>query len=92
MAIVTVRPDGSRPQLVVALLAALPIAGGLFFAFGILAGTRPSHVPLLAMAIVTGLITMVPLILDQGRPAEKRHILLSMVSMSWAVPQPVPGT
>jgi hypothetical protein len=79
------RPDGSRPELVLLGLAALPILGVLIMAGGILVGTRPAHVPILGAAIVSGLLTLVPLILDQGRPAIRRHILFTMLSMSWAV-------
>jgi hypothetical protein len=85
MALLKARSDGSRPEFVLLGLAALPILGGLVFAIGLVVGTRPAHVPILAVAILSGLLTLVPLVLDQGRAAKSRHILLTMLSMSWAV-------
>jgi hypothetical protein len=81
----TARADGSRPQVAAVGLAALPIVGMLIFAFGMLLGTRPAHVPMLALALATGMLSLVPLLLDQARPPERRHVFLTLLSISWGV-------
>jgi hypothetical protein len=84
VALLSSRPDGSRPDIVVPFLAAVSTLGMLVFLLGIAVGTRAEHVPILVVAVVTGVVTLVPLILDQGRPAEKRHIFFSLLSLGWA--------
>lgn len=85
MALLKARPDGSRPELVALGLAALPILGFVLFVVGLLVGTRRDHLPILALALVTGLLTLVPLILDQGRAARSRHVFFTLLSMSWTL-------
>jgi predicted phage tail protein len=77
--------EQGRPLIVLLGLAALPVAGALTFATGLAVGTKPEHIAPLALAIVTGMLALVPLILDQGRPAHRRHILITLVSLSWMV-------
>ena len=81
----TARADGSRPQMAALGLASLPILGLLVFAIGMALGTRPAHVPMLALALVTGLLSLVPLLLDQARPPERRHLFITLLSISWGI-------
>jgi hypothetical protein len=81
----TVRADGSRPQVAALGLASLPILGLLVFAIGMALGTRPAHVPMLALALATGMLSLVPLLLDQARPPARRHIFITLLSISWGV-------
>jgi hypothetical protein len=81
----TGRADGSRPQLAALGLASLPILGLLVFAIGMALGTRPAHVPMLALALVIGCLSLVPLLLDQARPPERRHIFITLLSLNWGI-------
>ena len=85
MALIPARADGSRPQVALLGLASLPIVGLLIFTIGMAVGTRPAHVPILALALVSGLLVLVPLILDQGRAPERRHVFFTLISISWGI-------
>ena len=64
MALIPARADGSRPQVALLGLASLPIVGLLIFTIGMAVGTRPAHVPILALALVSGLLVLVPLMVS----------------------------
>ncbi len=74
---------GARQAAPLLLLAALPIAVLFAFVVGIALGVRGTDVAILGLALLTGALALVPLAVDQGRPPENRHILLSLVSASY---------
>ena len=75
--------DTGRPQLALALLFALPVLVILGFSVGVALGVRGADLSVLTLALVTGVIALVPLILDVRRPSDKRHILLSVCSIAY---------
>lgn len=85
MGILTARADGSRPGLVPVALAALPVGLVLSFVVFMLLGVEVQHLGNLAVALVTASVAVVPAIVDQGRSAKDRHILLTLVSLAWGL-------
>jgi len=70
--------DAPHPQRVLALFGALPILAVFLFALGLATGVEDEDIALLALALVTALVACIPLVLDQGRAASERRILLSI--------------
>jgi hypothetical protein len=81
----TVMQGGGRPQLTALWLMALPLIVLLGTGMGYAFGVRGGDIQVLALALLTGAVAFVPVILDIGRPAQRRHVLLSVVSFSWFV-------
>ncbi len=75
--------DTGRPQLGVVLLLALPVLVLMGIGVGVAFGVRGPDFSVLALALLTGAIALIPLILDVRRPYEQRHILLSVVSLAY---------
>jgi hypothetical protein len=75
--------DLGRPQLALVLLVALPVL--VMFALGICVafGVRGNDITIAALALVTGTIALVPLILDVGRPGSRRELLLTFTCLSF---------
>ncbi|MGI9591081.1 MAG: hypothetical protein ACR2P8_06910, partial [Myxococcota bacterium] len=86
------RPRSSqRASLLKALpLASLPLIGMLMFAIGVSNGVRGTDVGILGLGIVTGLLGLIPLMFDQLRPVEKRHVLLSLICLAYTLAFAVP--
>ncbi len=70
-----------NPRLASILLGILPPLAVTIFAFGVALGVRGDHVPMLALALTTGALCLVPLCLDMARPPERRHLLLSILAL-----------
>ncbi|MDJ0849698.1 MAG: hypothetical protein QNK04_15105 [Myxococcota bacterium] len=83
----TLPTTGRPPQPVPAplLLAAFGILIVLLFGFGVAAGARGWDVAVLALALLTGFVALVPLALDWSRPPEKRQLLITLVVMAYAL-------
>lgn len=82
--------DRGRPDRVVYGFMALPVVAVLIIASTLAFQTRVNHLPLAGLALFTGLLSLVPLILDQGRPPSKRHVFLTLISLSWGVAYALP--
>jgi hypothetical protein len=80
-------PPGVRkpPRTSAPLLVIVPILAAAGFVIGIAAGVRGDKIAVLALAIATGIVAFVPLAIDQIRPPENRHLLLSLFSMAFLV-------
>lgn len=66
-------------------LGAIPFGVLLGFVVGIAVGVRGDDVWILALALLTGGVALVPVFLDRTRPPEKRQLMLSMMSLSYLV-------
>ncbi|MFP6654531.1 MAG: hypothetical protein VCB25_02815 [Myxococcota bacterium] len=79
------RAGAANTQRALFLLASLPIAA--FITFGILVafGYQTDRYGMIAMALLTISIALVPIILDQARPAERRHILLTFYCLLFII-------
>ncbi len=75
--------DAGRPRMATAWLGALPFIGLLTFVLGVGFGVSGGDIPILGLAIITIVFCLVPVILDQARPAPQRHLLLSLFSLAW---------
>jgi len=87
------RPDSVQNlqlRMVVAALLVVVVASGSF-AFGLVAGVRGEDVTMLALALLTFAIGCIPLVLDQGRPPEARHVMLAIVSLVFMMHFMVPA-
>ena len=76
--------DNGRPRLAMMLLMfALPALVLMGSGAGIAAGVRGGELAILALALLTGAIALIPLILDVGRPYQRRHILLTFTALAF---------
>ena len=75
--------EGGRPTLAFLWLLGLPFAAFMIFALGIAFGVRGDDAAILAAALTTGSLALVPLALGQGRPPSKRHTLITLLSLSY---------
>lgn len=75
-----------RPQIAMLWLMALPVIVLIIIGFGVgLGGVRGVDIQILALALITGAVSCVPIILDIGRPFERRHLLLGFFLFSHLV-------
>lgn len=72
-------------------LTAVAMAFVLVFVLGVAFGVRGWDVAVLGLAVLTGFIGMIPLLLDASRPPEARQILLTAISFLWVVFFAVPA-
>jgi hypothetical protein len=84
-AIAPVEETSGKPQTAMLWLMALPMLVLMGIGAGVAAGVRGADVPVLALALVTGAVCLVPTLLDIGRPSPRRHLLLSLLALGWAV-------
>jgi hypothetical protein len=82
-AVIAPSQDNGRPRLAVVLLLALPALVLIGIGFGVLGGVRGTDFAILALALLTGAIAFVPLILDVGRPYQWRQILLTFTALAF---------
>jgi hypothetical protein len=75
--------DNGRPQLGILLLLALPVITLLAIGSGIAFGVRGAEFNVLALAVLMGAVALVPVILDVRRRFDRRHILLSFMSLAF---------
>ncbi len=79
----SVRTD---PKKLMLGLGLLPLLGISVFGVSALAyGARGWQLWLLAFAVVTGLVALVPLMFDQARPPARRHLLLTLIALAHGV-------
>jgi hypothetical protein len=62
---------------------ALPVLAMLTFTIFLIGGLRGPDIAIVGLALATGCLALVPLILDTIRPREQRHLLLSLFSLSF---------
>ncbi len=74
----TVSPLGDLLRLLT-----LPVLGFVFFGVGIAVGIPSNRIPLLGMAVATGMLVLSPIVLDSVRPPGRRHLLLSIFSLAY---------
>ena len=74
-------PEGFRPDRVVLLLFGLVIVAAMGFVSGVALGVSGDDITILALAMITALLSAVPLAIDQGRPYEQRHIFMSLLAV-----------
>jgi hypothetical protein len=55
----------------------------LIFGVGVGLGLPSNRIPLLGIAVATGILVVSPLVLDSMRPPARRHLLLSIFSLSY---------
>lgn len=75
--------DLGRPQLAAILLIALPVLVVFGIGTGAALGVWGADSSIVALALVSGAIALVPLILDIGRPNDRRHLLLTFTCLSF---------
>lgn len=78
------------PQTAVVWLACVFLAAAVALAVGLAAGVRGNDVLLLLLGIAITVTASLPLILDQARRPSQRHLLLTLLSISYAVAYGVP--
>jgi hypothetical protein len=80
-------PSGSRRQPLGLMLALtlLPLLVLIGVGMGLALGVRGTDVQVLAFALVTGAVALVPLMLEFVRPAQRRHLLLFFLLFAYLV-------
>jgi hypothetical protein len=77
--------DRSHPERTRVLLALIPLLGVTGVALGLAFGLSGTDLALLALALATGCLASLPLVLDQGRRPSERHIILSTFSVLFVI-------
>lgn len=77
------RPAAASPLGDLLRILALPLLGFVIFGVGIAVGIPSNRIPLLGMGVATGLLVLSPVVLDSVRPPQRRHLLLSIFSLSY---------
>ncbi len=77
--------DRGNPRAVLLWFLALPFLASLVFVLFFLLGARGGKAAVLAMAALTGVVCFIPVILDQGRAASHRHLMLSLFGLGYLV-------
>jgi hypothetical protein len=75
----------SNPFAALISLTMLPLFVLLGVGAGLALGVRGTDVQILALALLTGAVASIPLMLDFLRPAERRHLLLFFLMFSYVV-------
>ena len=68
----------ANPQRALTLIVCLPIAAFLTFALTLAMGYSSDRYAMIGLALLTIVISLIPVVLDQARPAERRHMLLTL--------------
>lgn len=71
-------------------LTATSVGFASLFALGIAFGVRGWDVAVLGLAVLTGFVGMLPLLLDASRPPEKRQILITTMALAYVAFYAVP--
>ena len=69
-----------RPDRVVLMLFGLMLLAVMFFVIGVAFGVRGDDITILALAMVTAMLSAVPLAIDQGRPYPERQVFMSLLA------------
>lgn len=82
----TSSPARTDPQKLLFGLGLLPVVGVLIFAVSALVyQVSGTQLRMLGLAVATGLLILVPVMLDRARPASRRHVMLSLMSLAYGV-------
>lgn len=79
-----------QPTRAFAWLALLGLACMMLFGIGIALGIDGDEITVHGLAIMITFLGLVPLVLDQGRVAQQRHLLLTLTSLVYVVYLAVP--
>ncbi len=82
--------DGARPQRMLFLLGGLPVLAIVIFLIGLALGVSGEDVALMAVALVTALVASLPVVIDQGKPAADRLVMLALLSLCYVAWYVVP--
>ena len=77
------RPAAVSPLGDLLRILSLPVLGFLIFGVVLAVGIPSDRVLLLGMAVATGMLVLSPIVLDSVRPPARRHLLLSIFSLSY---------
>lgn len=77
------RPAAASPVGDLLRLLSLPLIGFVAFGIGIAVGIPSNRIGLLGAAIATGMLVLSPIVLDSVRSPARRHLLLSLFSLSY---------
>lgn len=69
------------PQRLILGLGLLPLIGMLVLVLGIAFGARGPKIAILGLGIATAVLLAIPAVLDQARPAHRRHLLFALLSL-----------
>jgi hypothetical protein len=84
------RRSSSRDPLKILPLASLPLIALTLLVVAFAFGVRGRELAMVGLAVLTGMIGIVPILLDQLRPPEKRNVLISLVSLTYVLAFAVP--
>lgn len=76
-------PRRARPVSSVVAIMATAIGFTLVFVLGVVLGVRGWDVAILGLAVMTGFVAMLPLLIDASRPPEKRQLLLTVIALGY---------
>jgi hypothetical protein len=77
------RPAAASPLGDLLRLLSLPLLGFVVFGATLAFGIPSNRIGLLGIGIATGILVLSPIVLDSVRPAARRHLLLSILSLSY---------
>ena len=80
-----------RPRMAGVLLVVVPLVAMSGFIVGIATGVRGDKVLMLFLGIITGIVTFIPMAIDQMRAPENRHLMLTLLSMAYLAVFAVPA-
>jgi hypothetical protein len=66
-------------------LAILSIAAVIVFVLGVAMGARGYDIAILGLALITGFLGAMPLVVDQARPIEKRQQLIALIVLVYTL-------
>lgn len=75
--------DAGKPRATLLWFVALPFLASLVFIVSFVLGSGGARTIILALAVLTGMICLVPVILDQGRGTQHRHLMLSLFGLGY---------
>ena len=75
------QPGRASAQRALVLFVCLPIFAFTVFGLTLMLDYSSDRYAMIGLALVTAVIALVPVILDQARPVERRHLLLSFYSL-----------
>lgn len=72
-----------RRQVALLGVAALPLTALLLFVLGVALGVRGADVGVLALALITSVVALLPLAVGWALPPERRHVLLTLFGIAY---------
>jgi len=80
-----------RPRVALVWLLAVPAFAFAVIVAGFALGVRGDRLTILAIAMLTLTVCLVPLALDQGRPGERRHTFISLLGVIFMIHYVLPA-